>query len=281
MDRRTDSDQTSLHRTLTLPARCWRHRGLLRQFTGRMVAEQYRGSSLGALWMILSPLLMLALYYLVFGVIFGGRFGVLPDESRGDYALGIFFGLTLFQFVGGLLGQAPSLIVARPNFVKKVRVPVELIPLAATLAAALPLLVSLLMVLAGQFLVGRPPGITALVGLPLVLPPLLLLGLGLAWLLSGLGVFFRDLGPFSAFLSQALLYASAVFYRVEQAPVGLRPWLDLNPLVHVVEQGRRMVLWGFPPEPVALVCLWLVSLLVAGVGAWVFLGLQRAFADVL
>ena len=77
----------------------WRHRSLLWQFTLRNVELRHKGSHLGLIWSLLNPLLMLGLYVLVFGYVLGGRFGVLPNETRIDYALGIFMGLTIFQFV--------------------------------------------------------------------------------------------------------------------------------------------------------------------------------------
>lgn len=68
----------------------WVHRDLLWQFTLRNVELRHRGSHLGLVWSFLSPLLMLGLYVLVFGYIFGGSFGILPNETRIDYGLGYF-----------------------------------------------------------------------------------------------------------------------------------------------------------------------------------------------
>lgn len=62
-----------------------RKRDLWWQFTVRTVELRHRGSYLGILWAGLTPLLMLGLYYVVFGKIFNGSFGVLPDETRTDY----------------------------------------------------------------------------------------------------------------------------------------------------------------------------------------------------
>ena len=119
-----------LRKVAPFVADLWPHRELLWQFTVRQVELRHRGSHLGLLWAILNPLLMLGLYVLVFGYIFGGRFGILPDETRIDYALGIFFGLTLFHFFAEVLTIAPTLIIANPNFVKKVVFPLAILPAA-------------------------------------------------------------------------------------------------------------------------------------------------------
>ena len=66
---------------------------------------------------------MLSLYVFAFGVVFGGRFTDSPDEATLDYALGVFLGLSVLSLVSGTIGAAPGIIVAQPNFVKKVVFP--------------------------------------------------------------------------------------------------------------------------------------------------------------
>src|SRR5882757_10050444 len=103
----------------------WRHRELLWQFTLRNVELRHRGSHLGLIWSLLNPLLMMGLYVFVFGYIFGGKFSVLPNETKIDYALAIFLGLTVFQIFAEVLATAPTVIISNPNFVKKVVFPLE------------------------------------------------------------------------------------------------------------------------------------------------------------
>ena len=71
----------------------WRHRELLWQFTVRSVEVRHKGSHLGLIWSFLNPLLNLGLYVFIFGYVFGGKFGVLPNETRMDFALGVLIGL--------------------------------------------------------------------------------------------------------------------------------------------------------------------------------------------
>src|SRR5579871_6797304 len=67
-----------------------RKRDLWWQFTVRAVELRHRGSHLGIVWSVLNPLLMLGLYMFVFGVIFPNKFGVLPNETKLDFALALF-----------------------------------------------------------------------------------------------------------------------------------------------------------------------------------------------
>src|SRR3954470_15627370 len=95
-------------RVLPFAADLWTHRELLWQFTLRNVELRHRGSHLGLIWSLLNPLLMMGLYVFVFGYIFGGKFSVLPNETKVDYALAIFLGLTVFQIFSEALATAPT-----------------------------------------------------------------------------------------------------------------------------------------------------------------------------
>jgi lipopolysaccharide transport system permease protein len=86
-----------------------RKRDLWWQFAVRAVEARYRGSYLGILWSVLNPVLMLAIYYVVFGVIFSGHFRDPALETRTDYAMAMFLGLTLYMLVADTLGTGPLL----------------------------------------------------------------------------------------------------------------------------------------------------------------------------
>src|SRR3954468_9806005 len=103
-----------ISRFMPFAADLWRHRELLWQFTLRNVELRHKGSHLGLIWSFLNPLLMLAIYVLVFGYIFGGAFAVRPHGRGLDYGRGIFVGLPVFPFDAELLASPPSLIVGNP-----------------------------------------------------------------------------------------------------------------------------------------------------------------------
>jgi len=262
------------------PLNLWQHRGLLWQFTLRNVELRHKGSHLGLIWSMLNPLLMLALYVLVLGYIFGGRFGVHPNESHLDYALGVFFGLTLFQFVGEVLGVSPGAIVSNPNFVKKVVFPLEILPVANVGGALFHMLIGLAMVLAGTLVFGHWAG-WGVLWLPVILLPFALLGLGCAWFFSALGVFFRDINQLIGFFTTALMWASALFYSAEKLPPGIWALLRFNPLLQAVELARDAALWQRPMNFHHLAYLYVVGVAACYLGHVAFRRMKPAFADVL
>jgi lipopolysaccharide transport system permease protein len=259
-----------------------RKRDLWWQFTVRAVELRHRGSYLGMIWAVLNPLLMLTLYAVVFGVIFGGGFGTLPNETRVDYVLALFLGLILFQLLAETLNVAPTVIVANPNFVKKVVFPLDLLPLAQLGAAWFHVVVSLVLMLAGTLFSSH--GLTAgVLWLPVILLPLLLLSIGLGWLLAALGVFFRDLTQIMPFVAQIVLYSSAIVYsqrRIFDHPL-IWSFLRWNPLLHTVQLARDAVLWSAPLNLTHLGYTYVCGVVVFVLGRWIFLKLQPGFADVI
>ncbi len=272
-----------LRRLAPFAADLWTHRELLWQFTLRNVELRHKGSHLGLIWSFLSPLLMLAIYVLVFGYIFGGHFGVLPNETRMDYGLGIFFGLTLFHFVAEVLGISPSIIVGNPNFVKKVIFPLEILPASHVLGAVFHMLISLALLVVGIVTLG--PGLTLnALWLPVILLPVILLMLGLSWFFSALGVFFRDVSQLMQFFTMALMFSSAVFYPaakiIANSPAG---WaiLRFNPILLAIELARDAALWSRPVNTHHLTYLYAVSFVACYLGHLAFRKMKPAFADVL
>lgn len=269
---------------LRLAATLWRHRGLIRGFAGREVLERHKGALLGVGWNIASPLLALGVYTLVFGYIFGQRWdrGNLPPHL--DFPLTYFAGAALYGVFAEAMGRGPTLVSGRPNLVRKVVFPLEILPVTAVYAGLIHALVSigvLLVVLAGVTAgSGLHPSVLLL---PLVLIPLALLSVGAAWLLAAVGVFLRDLRPITAVVTQLLMFCTPLFYSVERVPAE-HPWLraviEHNPLSVIVDSGRRVLLWGEPPDWGRLGWTTLLALAVALGGHAVFSMLRRSMADV-
>ncbi len=255
------------------------HRDLVWQLTRREVLGRYRGSLLGIAWAVGNPLLMLAVYTLVFGYIFRARWGAGVDTT-GEFALVLFCGLTVFGLFAEVVTRAPALVLGNPAYVKKIRFPLDCLPWVLLGAALFHTLASLGVLLLAQLLLRGVLPATALL-LPLVLLPLLLDTLGLAWLLASLGVYLRDIGHVVNALVTVLLFVSPVFYPVDTLPDGLRALVLLNPLAAVLESARAVLLWQQWPDVPLLAVHTLAGLAVAWLG-WLWFDRTRSgFADVL
>ncbi len=256
------------------------HKHLVWQFTLRNIHLRHRGSFLGITWSLLNPLMMMAVYTFVFGVIFNGRYGAVPGETRMDYALGIFLSLTFFNLISEVIATAPGIITGQPNLVKKVVFPLEILPVAAVGASLYHFTISLSLVLVGVLTLGH--GLTwSAALLPILLLPMVLIALGLAWLLSAVGVFLRDIAQVTGVLTLVLMYASAIFYPMSKVPPEILCYLRWNPIAALIEQTRFAVLWNLPVDWSAVAWAYVFAVALFVCGHVCFQTMKRAFADVI
>jgi len=217
-------------------------------------------------------------YFFVFGIVLQARFG--SDPSRSGFVLYFLAGMLPWLAVSEAAGRAPSVILEHRNFVKKLVFPVEILPVAQTLAALVTqgfaLLIFVLLLLAAR---GSVPA-TAF-WLPVLIVPQVLLTVGLAWLLAATGAFVRDLGQMIGFLLTLWFFLTPICYPEASLPQWALPVLGKNPMFALVRGYRAIFLESHPPEFAALWKLWAlgIALFLAG-HAW-FHKLRRAFADVV
>jgi lipopolysaccharide transport system permease protein len=219
-------------------------------------------------------------YTFVFSVIFKSRWGVGGEESKTQFAVVLFVGMMVHGLFAEVLNRAPSLILSNVNYVKKVVFPLEILPVIAMGAALFHCLISLSVLLAA-FLLFNGYLQWSVVFIPLVLLPLVILTMGIAWMLASLGTFLRDVGQTIGIITMVLMFLAPVFYPVTAVPEDFRPWLMANPLTFIIEQAREVLIWGRIPDWTGLATYTLVAIAVAWAGyAW-FQKTRKGFADVL
>jgi lipopolysaccharide transport system permease protein len=256
-----------------------RHWSLTRELTKRDVLGRYRGASFGLLWSVLSPFLMLLVYTVAFGSIFKSRW---PQQVEGgpDFTLILFVGLIVHGFFTECLMRAPTLIVSNANYVKRVVFPLEVLPWPMLLSAffhALMNVLVLLLLFGLRF--GTPPWTVVL--FPLVLLPLALVGAAIGWLFASLGVYLRDISQVTGVASAALLFLSSAMVPIDTLPPNYQFVFRLNPLSFIIDEARKVALWGQLPDWNGLGLYALAALAFCYVSyAW-FRVTRSGFADVL
>jgi lipopolysaccharide transport system permease protein len=259
----------------------WHNRQLILQMTKREVIGRYKGSAFGLAWSFLNPLFMLVVYTFVFSEIFKSRWGgVGGDDSKTQFAVVLFVGMIVLSMFSEVLNRAPSLIVSNVNYVKKVVFPIEILPVIAMGAALFHCLISLSVLLIA-FAIFNGYLHWTVIFFPLVLVPLVILIMGLAWMLASLGVFLRDVGQSIGIMTTVLMFLSPVFYPVTAVPEKFRSFIMANPLTFIIEQARDVLIWGHLPNWIGLGLYTFVAAAVGWAGyAW-FQKTRKGFADVL
>ncbi len=257
----------------------WRHRTLIGRLAQREISAKYRGSLLGPLWSLLTPLMMLAVYTFLFSVVFQSRWGT-GGGGRGEFAILFFSGMIIYTIFSEPVLRAPTLMFENISYIKKVVFPLEIMAWVCLETALFNAAVSFLVLALFYLLVFGLPPLTALL-LPLVLLPLCLATLGVIWFLASVGVFLRDVRQLVGAATTALMFLSPIFYPITAVPESYRWLLYANPLTITLEASKDVLFWGRCPDP----WLWLVDLGLGWVIAWLgyawFMKTRKAFADVV
>jgi lipopolysaccharide transport system permease protein len=256
------------------------HRHLIGLLAWRDITDRYKGSLFGIAWSFVNPLMMLVVYTFVFGVVFKAKWGDRLDTSEAEFALNLFCGLIVYGIFSECVSRASGLILSHPNYVKKVVFPLEILPVTVLISALINAAFSLCILLPASFILGSPPSATIYL-FPLVLLPICAFSLGLTWLLSSVGVFIRDIANPVGVAVTVLLFISGVFFPLSAVPGRLQLILRFNPLVSILEDARRTLMWGQMPDWKWWLVTSIFSVIVMQLGYAVFKKSKRAFADVM
>jgi lipopolysaccharide transport system permease protein len=268
----------ALPKAVILPVKSiWRNRRLMGSMVRRDIMARSRGSFGGTLWAFLNPLLLMATYFFVFGVVLQTRFG--DDNSRTGYVLYFLAGMLPWLAFSEAVGRSPYVILEYRSFVKKIVFPLETLPVNLVVSGIVTEAFALLIFVGGLLAVrGAVPG--SVVWLPLLIAPQVLFTAGLCWILAATGVYVRDLGQIMGYLLTLWFFLTPICYPESQLKEAVRV-LRWNPLFTLVKAYRAVLLENQAPSVKGVVALWIVAVVVAVAGyAW-FHRFRKTFADVI
>lgn len=256
----------------------WASRQLISQMVVREIIGRYKGSIIGLAWSLFNPIMMLMIYTFVFSVIFKSKLG--GSDSKTLFAMVLFVGVIILNLFSEVLNRAPNLILENVNYVKRVVFPLEILPVVSLFSALFHSLVSF-SVLCIAFVVINGYLNWTIIFTPVVFFPLILVIVGVAWGLSAVGVYLRDVGQSIGIFVTVLMFLSPVFYPISAVPENFKPLILANPLTYIIEQARAVIILGQIPEWRGFGIYLLISLIVFWLGFVIFQKMRKGFADVL
>jgi lipopolysaccharide transport system permease protein len=251
---------------------------LILSLTKRELSARYRGSLLGILWALLTPVVMIAIFTIIFSGIFNAKFGA--SNSQWDYALYLFCGLLPWNAFQESVQLSSSTIVAHANLVKRVVFPLEALPVSLSLAAVANQMFGTVVLVAAAIIL-RGELHPTLVFLPLIVCAQLVASLGFAWLVASLGVFIRDIVQGITLVLMAWMYLTPIIYPESLVPPQYRAAINLNPFTPLIRNYRRIILDGLPPDWAGLAYFSAFALVCFLFGYWWFARTRKNFADVI
>lgn len=261
------------------PTRLWEHWDLVKSLIQHSIASRYRTTWFGLAWPVLQPILLIGIFSFVFAYVMPLKW--VAESSTGlAFSLFLYSGLVVFTFFSEVISRAPTLVLERPNLVKKVVFPLEVLALVSVGTSLVFFVVNVAVFLLAMGAFGHGVPATAPLMLAVVVPFCLFL-VGLSWFLSALTVYVRDVAHIVGIVVSATMFFTPVFFPLESAPESVRAFLTLNPLTVVIEAVRSVAMRGEMPDWGAVAILWGESLLMCWLSLKWFRRLRLGFSDVL
>ncbi len=284
---RFDSDKLQ-----TLPGKMrelYEYRYLLKNLVIRDLKVRYKNSLFGVLWSLLHPLLMMAVYTILFTIL-------IPDEGVEKFPIFILVALIPWQFHTGTLNNSAQSITSNAAIVKKVYFPRILLPLATMLSNLVNLLLASVVLLVLLYAFGIGLTIHAL-WVPLILVTQMIFLLGLSLIVAALQTFYRDTAMLLEVGLLAWFFLTPIFYPFERFSREAAVWgmtFDaprlmrwVNPMASIVD-SYRTVLWGTvggngptSMDPLPLLRTFVTAVLVFVVGYAIFSRSEHLFGEKL
>lgn len=208
------------------------YRELLRNLIERDIKKRYKRSTLGFLWVMLDPLLMM----LIFHIIFSGLFG----KSVGNYTAYVITGIIMWQLFAQGTKVSSTAFLQNRNLIHKIYLPKAIFPLATVGSSVAHFLFSLIPLFAIILLSGTRLN-PAILLLPAVIGLVVLFSVGISLTISTLTVFFHDVVYIYEVILVGWMYLSAIFYPVSILPEKLRILMSLNPVYHYISLFRACI----------------------------------------
>ncbi|MCA8986749.1 MAG: ABC transporter permease [Planctomycetaceae bacterium] len=252
----------------------WRYRELLRMLSIRDLKVQYRQAYVGIAWAMLQPLVTMAIFTLLFGLL-----GRTPADESVPYPIVAFCGLLPWFLFAGSVTKASACLVTNQNLITKVYFPRAALPIAAIVTSFVDFLVGLALLILMMLWYQIVPPVQILV-LPVFILMTLLAAASLSLWLSAANGLYRDIGYIVPFLMQIGFYFSPVIYESGSLIPGRWQFLyQFNPMVGIIE-GIRWSLLGHAAPPLQAIVISFIGLVLLTLGGMAyFRRVERHIAD--
>ena len=255
-------------------ARLREYGDLLYTLSLHRISVRYKQTTLGLLWALLQPVMMMLIFTAVFSVL-----AKMPSDGA-PYALFAYTALLPWSLFNTAVSGGTNSLVAHTSLITKVYFPREILPMTYVVAALFDFAIGSVVMVALLYWYSVPLTLYALALVPIVLL-LSLWILSVALVLAAVQVRYRDIGVALPVLMQIVMFASPIIYPLSAVPEAWRSWYLLNPLAGIVSSFRDVLLRQSAPEPYPLAMASLVIALTLPAAYMFFKHAEATMADTI
>lgn len=258
---------------------CLKNKNLIFELARREFSDRYAGQVLGKLWAILHPLLLMLVYMFVFVIVFKVKVQGLVSVSD-DYATYLLSGLCAWLVIQEVLSKSTTTITSNANLVKQVVFPIEVLPIKTVVASLLTMSVFITILLFYTIVIKETYSYMLLF-LPLLVYMQVVFMIGLAFILSSIGVYVRDIKDVVQMFAFVGVFLIPVMYLPTQIPSLFEPFIYANPFSYLVFCYQDLFFYGSFTHWYAWIIMFVSAHLLLIFGCVLFQKLKIMYGDML
>lgn len=248
----------------------YEYRELLKTNVKKDIRGKYKGSFLGVLWSFLNPLLMVAVYAIVFPYI-------MRIETD-HYLQYLICGVIPWNFFTTVMSLGMGSIKNNAGIIKKVYFPREILPISASLSGLVNFFIACIIII--LFCVFGGLGISwHILLVPFIAIIQFMITTGLVLGLSAINVYVQDTEYIIQFFINMLFYATPILYTAELFPKAIRWVLYINPFTHIIDAYRDAFMYHVFPPIGRISYVVIIAIICFGLGLYIFRKLEKGFAE--
>lgn len=229
---------------------------------------------LGILWWIFDPILQMGIFYLVFGA---GLRGAGRTENFVQFLL---VGIIIWRWFATSVNSSTGAIMNNRNLVLRLDIDKWVFPATVILSNTFRFLIAFAVLILFLQFSGMPVNMNYF-WLPVVLVVQSVLICGVSFVIAALVPLVPDFRNLTAHLIMLGLFMSGIFYDVDQMPEKFMLLFEINPMVHIIQANRAVMLYGQMPDWLPLTLVLIFGLLLVALGLRLMRSLNVVYAKVL
>lgn len=247
------------------------YRDMIYSLVRRELRGRYKGSVLGFLWTYINPLCQIIVYSIVFRIVF--------KVNIDKFYLYLIIGMMPWTFFNSSVQGGSTCIRAQADMVKKIYFPREVIPISYVTSTFVNMLLSFIIVFIACFVAGYGINVHVIMYLPLIMIVQYFFVLGIAFFVSAITVYFRDLEQIVGVILMAWIYATPIMYNIEYVPEQYRKYIVMNPMTPIVEIYHQLLYYRMTPTRNYWIIAIVAAVFTCSIGFITFEKLTEGFAE--
>ncbi len=252
---------------------------LIFEFVKREIKERYVGTSLGNLWLIIYPIIMLFIYTVIFSDFMRMKLNVIDNKYA--YSIYLIPGLLSWNFFALSVERLSNSFFEKAHLIKKVNIPMYIFYFSIAISEFIVLIISIFLGIVFVCLVSNCISIGGILSLVVILGLFFIFTFSLGVIFSLLVPFFRDLKHLIPIILQLWFWMTPIIYPKSIIYNKFPLLVELNPVYYFIEPMQNIFLYSKTPTFSQFLSIFLISAFTFFLAAFLYKKLIAEVKDII